>query len=160
MTRPSRDDSLMMVAYTMQERSTCTRNHVGAVISINGRIISTGYNGAPAGMNHCQHPKAPIYHSANRISPVPPLDEGVTVAQVGCKVAVHAEANAIAFAARYGLVTEGAELHTTLSPCYSCAQLIINAGLVRVVFHRSYRDLSGMDLLHQAKVVVEGSITQ
>jgi dCMP deaminase len=146
MMRPDRDDTLMMVALTYEQRSTCDRNHVGAVISIDGRIIVTGYNGAPAGMPHCTHEDMTLYLPGHE--PLPRRD-------TGCKVAVHAEANAIAFAAKHGLRVDGATLHTTLSPCYACSQFIINAGLVRVVFNRPYRDPSGIDLLREAGITVE-----
>lgn len=148
--RVDRDETLMTVAYIYEHRSTCDRNHVGAVISLDGRIIVTGYNGAPAGMPHCEHKpnELEIY--------IPGTQPNLPIRQTkGCQVSVHAEANAIAFAAKHGLRVEGATLHTTLSPCYACSQLIINAGLVRVVFNRPYRDPSGVDLLHKANIIVE-----
>jgi dCMP deaminase len=73
----------------------------------------------------------------------------------GCRVAIHAEANALAYAARHGVSVEGATVYTTLSPCYACSQLIIAAGLSRVVFNRSYRDPAGIDLLRLAGLTVE-----
>lgn len=140
-----RDGTLMTVAYVYQNQSTCDRNHVGAVISIDGRIIATGYNGAPAGMPHCEHKTLVSF------------DEGLPQRhnEEGCKIAVHAESNAVAFAAKHGLPIKGATLHTTLSPCYVCSQLIINAGLVRVVFDRPYRDHSGLHLLRDAGITVD-----
>lgn len=149
--RLTRDQSLMAVARVFENRSSCDRNHVGAVISRDGRILATGYNGAPAGMEHCSH-ETSTTHTFNRVSPVAMLPEGPSK---GCRVAIHAEANALAFAARYGLSVEGAELFTTLSPCYECAKLVIAAGLVRVVFDRGYRDPAGTDLLQQAGIPIE-----
>lgn len=140
--RPTPDVTLMTVAYAMQDRSTCARNHVGAVISRMNRIISTGYNGAPTGMPHCEHPPTGVI--------MPDL-----TGHRGCRISIHAEANAIAYAARHGVSVEHATIHTTLSPCYSCAQLIISAGLTRVVYDRPYRDESGLDLLRAAGVVVD-----
>jgi dCMP deaminase len=123
--RTSRDETLMQISEVIgNNRGTCQRLHVGAVISRGGRIISTGYNGRPSGMTHCDHKD----------------DEP-------CRLAVHAEANAIAFAARYGVAVEGAEIHTTHQPCLECAKLIVNAGLARVVFWMPYRDDSGLNLL-------------
>jgi dCMP deaminase len=72
-----------------------------------------------------------------------------------CRTAVHAEANALAFAARFGLGTEGAELHTTHQPCLTCAMSIINAGIIRVVFENPYRDNGGLLLLHHADLTAE-----
>lgn len=118
----------MAHAALVAERGTCNRAKVGVVIARDGRILSTGYNGAPSGMPHC-------HHSLNSDP---------------CTTAVHAEANAIAFAARHGVALEGAELHTTLTPCQPCAQLIINAGIVRVISFQPYRDQSGLKLLRAA----------
>ncbi len=134
--RVSRDEVLMRVATVISARGTCERLQVGAVISKDGRPISTGYVGAPSGLPHC-------IASQCQVGP-----DG------GCIRTVHAEANAIAFAARHGTSTEGSELHSTHSPCLSCAKLIINAGIKRVVFENEYRDPSGLDLLIQAGVWV------
>lgn len=144
----------MDAAYLFSTRSTCSRLSVGAVIAIDGRIISTGYNGAPAGLPHCDH--------------TCPCDAGwveedetlITITQThtaGCRLnpcdaTVHAEANAIAFAARYGTPTLGASLYTTTSPCRQCAKLIINAGLALVVYGEEYRDTSALQLLTLAGV--------
>lgn len=150
MSRAEREDTLMGVAYMYSQRSTCDRNKVGAVISVEGRIITTGYNGAPAGMPHCGH------NTGMTFDQPPPFGElPVRQVEIGCKVAVHAEANAVAFAAKHGLSINRATVHTTLSPCYACAQLIINGGIVRVVFSRPYRDPSGVELLRSAGVVVD-----
>jgi dCMP deaminase len=153
--RPTRDQVLMMTAQTYAARTTCARSSVGAVISREGRILATGYNGSPAGMTHCDHscdcPNEAKYATVTSRADNPH--------QVGCRttrpciIAVHAEANAIAWAAKHGTATDGAELHTTMSPCYGCAQLIINAGITRVTFARTYRDQSGIRLLENAGVV-------
>lgn len=149
---PKREKALMDIARVYQGLSTCTRNQVGAIISIEGRVISSGYNGAPAGMPHCDHTcTCPIdMRMVGAASP-----HALDCPKVApCKLAVHAEANAIAFAARNGLPVLAASLHTTLSPCYVCAQLIINAGITRVVFDRDYRDLTGVYLLVDAGVTI------
>lgn len=154
--RPGRHARLMAHAYIEQDQSTCERNHVGCVIARDRRIIATGFNGAPAGMAHCDH-KLPTFPRIPSLAGVsiqddpyrwPPLREG------GCKVAVHAEANALAFAARHGMSTDGTDLYTTLSPCYECAKLVINAGISRVIYDRPYRDRTGLDLLVAAGVIV------
>lgn len=133
MARISRDEMLMRMAIAAALRSTCSRAHVGVVIAREGRVLSTGYNGAPAGMDHCNHT-----HDL----------------ESGCQVAVHAEANAIAYAARYGMKIGGSELFTTLSPCVSCSQLIVNAGIERVVYLNPYRVPSGLELLEGAGVLL------
>ena len=132
-TRPTREETLMEMARAAAKRSTCSRRNVGAVIARDFRPISTGYNGAPSGMPHCNHR----------------LDE---LASAGCQVVVHAEANAVAFAARYGVSTQGASLFVTLSPCETCAKLVINAGLGEVFYAETYRDQTGLDLLADAGV--------
>lgn len=152
--RPTIDTTLMSTALLWEARSTCSRNHVGAVIAKDGRTIGTGYNGAPAGMEHCTHGgNLPGMPAMRRVSPVPMLAESPL--DRGCRIAIHAEANAIAYAARHGVSVQDATIYTTLSPCYECSKLIIAAGLVRVVFNRSYRDPAGIDLLRSAAVIVD-----
>lgn len=153
-----RDAYAMGIARLTATQSTCDRANVGAVIALDGRIIGTGYNGAPAGMPHCDHScicrgKWPD-HPANmtHAGPVFHADECARIQP--CTVAVHAEANVIAFCAKHGLKTNGATLYTTLSPCYVCAQLIINAGITRVRYANAYRDPSGVQLLFDAGVAV------
>ena len=151
-TRPSRDVTLMRTAAVFADRSTCSRAAVGAVISLNGRIITTGYNGAPAGMPHCDHtcdcPESDGGFLSIKVFGHP----GQCKANQPCTIAVHAEANAIAFAARHGLCTDGAELHTTVAPCFACAKLIINAGIRRVVYAHDHREMTGVDLLRSVTV--------
>lgn len=132
--RPSMDLVLMRTARLMAERSTCERARVGAILALEGRIISTGYNGAPRGARHC----GPDDH--------PPVT-------ATCAVAVHAEANAVAFAARNGVATEGATLYVTLAPCLPCSQLLINAGVNRVVYAEPYRLDDGITLLRTTLLV-------
>jgi dCMP deaminase len=132
MERPDRDEWLMRLVTVISTRGTCNRAQVGALVAREGRIISTGYVGAPAGLPHCSD-------AGDAIGP-----DG------GCTRTVHAEANAIAFAARYGTSTEGSELYCTHSPCINCAKLIINSGIRRFVFEHQYRDASGLALLQIA----------
>jgi dCMP deaminase len=132
--RPSRDEWLIRMAVITSARGTCLRASVGAIISRDGRIISTGYVGSPRGLPHC-------------------TDVGCDESTYsGCIRTVHAEANAIAFAARHGISTEGSELHCTHSPCGNCAKLIINAGIIRVVYDTEYRDITPLDILDSARI--------
>lgn len=140
MDRPSRDDVLMEVAESFGRRSTCPSAHVGCVVSIDGRPVVASYNGAPAGMPHCDHP--------------PRTSDRVSVGAPTCETAVHAEANAVAWAARHGIRLFGGTLYTTYTPCLPCAKLLINAGIVRVVALKSYRDPSGSYLLEKAGITV------
>lgn len=129
--RPTRAETLLTVAHTVAQRSTCTRLHVGAVAAIDGRILATGYNGAPSGTPHCTHPPSEV-----------------------CDRSVHAEANVVAYAARHGVSLQNAEIYATDSPCYTCACLLINAGISTLVFTRLYRDQSGLRLLGDVGVKV------
>lgn len=137
MSRLSRDAMLFSMAGIVAKRSTCDRLHVGAVLSIDGRVITLGYNGAPSGVAHCEHRTTPRN------------------ADEGCTEAVHAEANAIAFAAKHGVATEGAQLHVTHMPCFRCSQLIVNSGIREVKYLIPYRDPSGIIILEKGGVNVE-----
>jgi dCMP deaminase len=120
---------------------------VGAVIAKDGRHIGSGYNGAPAGMAHCEHEVMTFDPYA--------AEAAVKASGEGCRIAIHAEANALAYCARDGISVLGATIYTTLSPCYACSQLIIAAGLIRVVYGRPYRMSAGILLLENAGVMVE-----
>ena len=152
--RPSRIQVLMATAHIWAERSTCERMHVGCVLELEGRILTTGYNGAPAGMEHCFHSCNCELHDVT----APPEKHHVqchALINIPCRIAVHAEANAIAFAARHGIALVGARLFTTMAPCYACSQLIINAGVSTVIYDDPYRDMTGIELLVAAGVTVE-----
>jgi dCMP deaminase len=132
--RITRETMLTEIATVVSRRSTCPRKAVGAVIAIDGRILSLGYNGTPAGLPHC-------------------TEVGCNVGpDGGCTRAVHAELNAIAFAAKQGISLDGSTLYVTISPCLKCAQAIINAGIIGVWYLKMYRDLSGISLLEEAGV--------
>jgi dCMP deaminase len=132
--RLSRDDLGMSMALVAAQRGTCNRKAIGAVIMLDGRPLSIGYVGSPAGMPHC-------------------LDEGCIIGHDGgCIRTQHAEANAIAWAARKGIPLEGSTMFVTVSPCLSCAKLIVNAGIRRVVSLEQYRIVDGFDYLRQAGV--------
>lgn len=141
--RPPREEMLMSMAHVVAQRSTCSRRAVGAVLARHHRVISTGYNGAPSGLPHC-------IHEAEELRYCTPLQG----AGPGCTVAVHAEANALIFAARYGVSTEGCELYVTDQPCLGCAKLIINAGAAHIYYDRPYRLSEGLDLLTRAGMKV------
>ncbi len=138
------DQALINIAGIIGESGTCSRLQVGAVLTVDRRIISTGYNGAAAGMRHCLH--------AETI----PYDQDGTNDGKGCKISVHAEANVIAFAARHGVQTFASVLYTTHSPCVTCARLLINAGIEEVIYEHDYRDPEGLYQLKEAGVKVTG----
>lgn len=139
--RPSMDDTLLEMARVMALRGTCSRAQVGVVIARDGRVCATGYNGAPRGMKHCVHP-------SGELSNARPVDAAI------CRWSTHAEANAVAFAARHGVALLGSTMYTTLTPCVVCAQLAVNTGIVAVICDRWYRDQTGVNLLIEAGVSV------
>ncbi len=111
----------MNIAREVATRATCDRKHVGAVIVRERSILATGYNGSLRGLAHCD-------------------DEGHLMEDGHCVRTVHAEANAIVQAARNGVRIEGSTIYVTASPCWGCFRLIVNAGIVRIVFGEFYRD--------------------
>ena len=128
-----------------KRRGTCDRGKSGAVIVRNGRIISTGYVGAPSGLPHCD-------------------DVGHEIVDGHCLRSTHAEQNAIINAAREGVSTDNANLYCTMVPCYACAKMIINAGIREVYadydYHASSRtkevfSMSGVKLFINHKEVKE-----
>lgn len=140
--RSSWDDYFMGIALQVATRATCDRKHVGAVIALNKTIVSTGFNGAPRGLPHCDDVGHEMKEMGGRES---------------CVRTVHAEANALAQAARTGSRVEGGTLYTTASTCYDCLKLIINAGIIRVVNKEFYGSRYGMssamaDLAMQAGI--------
>ena len=128
--RISREEASIRTAGIWALRSTCLRKKVGAVITVDGRIVATGYAGSSAGTPHC-------------------LDEGCIIDPVtgGCIRTQHAERNAIRDAFERGIDMTGAVMYCTLSPCQACAQLIINHKFSSVVYYHEYRDRAGLDLL-------------
>lgn len=126
------DKRYMRMATIWAENSYCVRRKVGALIVKDKMIISDGYNGTPVGFeNICEN------------------DEGFTKPYV-----LHAEANAITKIARSNNNSNGATLYVTTSPCIECAKLIIQAGIVRVVYGEEYHVMDGIELLKRAGVEV------
>ncbi len=115
------DTYFMNIARQVATRSTCDRKHVGAVIVRDRTILSTGYNGSIRGLEHCD-------------------DIGHLMENGHCVRTVHAEANAIAQAARHGVRLDEAEIYITASPCWSCFRLVANSGIVKIFYGEFYRD--------------------
>lgn len=134
--RITRHQMFMEIAGILGKRGTCSRAAVGAVVTKDNRIVSTGYVGSPTGMPHC-------------------IDVGCEIGPTGgCERTVHAEANAIAFAAKHGISMDGATMYCTHAPCYTCAKLVINSGVKEFIFHHWYREDRGLILLIRAGVEV------
>ena len=128
--RPSWDDYFMELAQVVAKRSNCSRRHVGAVVMRNNHILSTGYNGTPHGVKNCFAGGCPRCAGTTK--------SGSHLEECLC---VHAEQNAICQAALYGISLEGATVYITLSPCLTCAKLMINAGISEVVYDGQYEFL-------------------
>ena len=117
----------MEIAAVVAKRSNCCRRNVGAVIMKDNHILSTGYNGTPRGVRNCFDGGCPRCNGA--------VESGTHLDECLC---THAEQNAICQAAFYGSSIAGGTIYITISPCLTCAKLIINAGLKEVVYGGDY----------------------
>lgn len=133
----------MDITHLVAKRSTCVRRQVGAVLVKDKKILATGYNGAPSGQEHC-------------------FDIGCLREKLGipsgerhelCR-GLHAEQNAIIQAAYHGVAIGGATLYCTNHPCIICSKMIINAGIVKIVYEEGYADALAKTMLSQSGVEV------
>lgn len=127
--RVSWDRYFMDLAEAVSKRGTCDRKKVGAVLVVGKRLVATGYNGALAGLPHCDE----VGHDlVDTLGP-----DGV--ARPNCVRTVHAEANAVAQAARHGVALDTATAYVNTYPCWPCFRLLASAGIARVVYADAYR---------------------
>ena len=134
----------MRIAHEVAERSTCMRRHVGAVVVLRKRILSTGYNGAPSGLPHC----AEVGCLREKLQ-VPSGERHEL-----CR-GLHAEMNALLQGARHGVSVEGGTIYSTFVPCSLCSKMIINTGIERVVAAAEYPDSFSRGMLEEADVELE-----
>lgn len=151
-----RRDVFMQVAIQISRLGTCPRKAVGAVLVRDGRAISWGYNGAPPGLPHCEENNhgwqlLPEHRTQYTEEDAQSMEDTM-LGEYGCRNATHAEANALAFAAKQGISTAGCELFVTVAPCDTCSKLLIAAGIRRVYYEEEYRDPAGIELLRLAGV--------
>lgn len=149
--RIERINWFLRMAALVAERGTCERAQVGAVIVKDGRIISIGYNGSAPGQPHCTGVGCEVDDhlcTCGDCNPEPFVDRCKHAE--GCERTIHAEANAIAFAAKAGAATDGCEMYCTHGPCYPCAKLMLSAGIIAIHFNDPYRDPRGEELLMRA----------
>jgi dCMP deaminase len=125
--RPSWDEYFMGIARVVASRSNCVKRKVAAVVTVDRRIISTGYNGTPRGTKNCNEGGCP---RCNELA-----IGGTALADCLCS---HGEENAITQAAYHGVSLRSGTIYTTFSPCLQCTKLIINAGLSEVVYNVGY----------------------
>lgn len=142
--RLSWDQYFLKIAMLVAERSTCLRHNVGAIVVKKKRIMTTGYNGAAAGVRDCLE----LGCLRNKLK----IPSG-TMHEI-CR-AIHAEQNAIIQAARLGINIEDATLYCTHSPCIICAKMIVNAGIKRVVSFTPYSEQTFADLFKEATISYE-----
>ncbi len=131
MNKLSFDDIYMDLAGNLARKSHCVKKKVGAVISKDTRIVSLGYNGPPAGTHNCDEEWPETGCPRDR--------------KGGCSLALHAEANAILYAAKNQITLDSATLYITLSPCLPCARMIYSVGIKKVIYLNSYADYKGIN---------------
>ena len=139
--RPSWDAYFMNITNLVAERSTCLRRAVGAVLVKDKRILSTGYNGAPANLKHCAEVGCLREQLGIESGKMHELCRGI-----------HAEQNAIIQAAYHGVSVQGAVIYCTNQPCSICARMIINAGIVKIYYQSGYADALAKELLGEANI--------
>jgi len=143
MQRPSWPEYFMDIARLVARRSTCLRRQVGAVVVKDKHILATGYNGTPSGITHCSETGC-LRQKLN----VPSGERHEL-----CR-GLHAEQNAIIQAAKHGVNIAGATLYCTNSPCVICSKMIINAGVLRIVYLDGYPDDLSRQMLAEADLDV------
>lgn len=141
MERPSNDQYFMDVAKLVSSRSTCVRRKVGAVIVKDKHILSTGYNGSPKGTRHCED----LGCIRNQMN----ITSGTR--HELCR-GVHAEQNAVAQAAYFGVSVNGGTMYTTTFPCSMCAKILINSGISEIVYNEGYADDLSKELLEETNI--------
>ena len=141
MARKCWDEYFMSIVDLVAQRSTCLRRHVGAVIVKDKRILTTGYNGAPSGVAHCQDV------GCLRETLSIPAGERHEI----CR-GIHAEQNAIIQAATFGVSISGGIIYTTHQPCFICTKMLINAHISKIIYKEPYPDKFAIDMLHEAKI--------
>jgi len=144
--RPTWDEYFMEVARTIAKRATCDRGRSGCVIARDNQILVTGYVGSPAGLPHCDdvgHLMRKMIHADGSITQ-------------HCVRTVHAEQNAICQAAKKGISIAGGTVYCRMTPCRTCAMLLINCGIVRVVCEKHYHDENdSLEMFRTAGIKIE-----
>jgi dCMP deaminase len=144
MKRPDFDEYCLKIASVVAERSTCRRHHMGAVAVKNRHILTTGYNGAPAGGKDCLE--------LGCLRDEMGIESGTR--QEICR-AIHAEQNVIIQAGLHGVSLEGSTVYCTHTPCVLCAKMLVNAKIARFVTFGKYNDDRFIELFHEAGIEVD-----
>lgn len=142
-SRPSWDEYFMNITHDVAKRATCVKRNVGAIIVKDHRLLTTGYNGAPKGFEHCTE------SSCIRKQRNVPSGERHEL----CR-GLHAEQNAIIQAAVHGVKIDGGTLYCTYQPCVICVKMMINAGIKRLVYSGGYPDELAAEMLKESDLEV------
>lgn len=153
-----KDKKYLRMAFIWAENSYAVRRQVGCLIVKDGVIISDGYNGTPSGFaNVCEYAVSP--NGKEKVYPLSVKElryyrnKSWNLVTKDC--VLHAESNAITKLAKQGNSAKGATVYVTDEPCLECAKLIIQSGITRVVYSRSYRLHDGIDLLKKADIIID-----
>lgn len=147
MARPTWDEYFIDITKKVAERSTCDRGHAACVIVKENRILATGYAGSPKGMPHCDD----IGHLLRK-----QYDNETGEVTTHCLRTVHAEQNAITQAARFGVSLSDSTAYITMEPCFTCAKMLVQTGIKRVVaFKRYHDDKDTVELFKSANIPME-----
>ncbi len=144
LTRPDTDEYFLKIASVVAERATCHRHHVGAVAVRDKHILTTGYNGAPAGLKDC------LELGCLRDELHIPSGERHEI----CR-GIHAEQNVIIQAALHGVSLEGSIIYCTHTPCNLCAKMLVNAKIKRLVSYGAYNDSAFLPLFQEAGIEID-----
>jgi dCMP deaminase len=158
MTRPTVEEWALNILRATQARATCDRGRCAALILKDNRILASGYVGSPQGLPHCDDVGHEFQETWVLSAAKPAAGEEFVAGQPGqflvkkrsCIRTIHAEQNAIAWAAREGIALKGGTLYCTLFPCQSCAKLILQAGITQVVAEYDYHSSAPSKALFDA----------
>ncbi|MCP4481644.1 MAG: cytidine deaminase [bacterium] len=142
--RPSWDEYFITITKEVATRSSCLRRKVGAVLVKNNRIISTGYNGSVRNTPHCEN----VGCLRNKLNVAPGTRHEL------CR-GLHAEQNALLFAANSGVTIEGSTVYCMNQPCILCAKMLVQAGIKRVVYIEDYPDDFAKEIFKESRVKLE-----
>ena len=143
MKRPNWEEYFMDIARLVSTRSTCTRRSVGAVLVKDKRVLSTGYNGAPTGLAHCE--EIGCLREQKNI----PSGQRHEL----CR-GLHAEQNAIIQAAFHGISIQNSTLYCTTLPCSICLKMLLNAGIQKIVYNEGYADELTESFLQESAITI------
>lgn len=157
---------MMNIAHEMASQSKCISKNVGAVIAKDGRIISTGYNGTPSGLPNCcdvaeEEKFGYVFQDLNTLTTSMRMFDRTKHSAWSEQNEIHAEQNAIIFAAKHGLAVQGCVMYVTHSPCPTCCKIIAQSGIQTVIYDQLYdRSPSNWDKILTDKQIAVFSLNE